>query len=221
MRYAQAPPTKAANAVYVTLAAQVLALGSLVIFEQVRGRQLAAQLAEFGGRPSGADAEALVGAATTFAVLLLLTLATTVAAAAAHTTWLVRVRRRVAPATARSAVAAAWLIPGVNLIAPAVLVYETWQAAGPPEEGRRSRMALVTGWWLSLLTTLTVFTVVPSFDAGGLTGLGVLELTCLTLSAGLCAATVRRITALRSSPASRAAKPSVSVARATRLDPAA
>ncbi|MFD2349736.1 hypothetical protein ACFSTC_10725 [Nonomuraea ferruginea] len=71
MRFAQAPPTKAATTsaskvvgkaattVYVTLAAQVLSLGALVVFEQVRGRQLAAELAEFGGRPSGPDADAL------------------------------------------------------------------------------------------------------------------------------------------------------------------
>jgi len=86
VRFAQAPPTKAANAVYVTLIAQVLSLGALVLFEQVRGRSLAAELAAFGGRPSGADAEALAGPATAFAVLLLLAVATTVAAAAAHTT---------------------------------------------------------------------------------------------------------------------------------------
>ena len=42
---------KAASAVYVTLAAQVLSLGALVLFEQVRGRRLATQLAAFGGVP--------------------------------------------------------------------------------------------------------------------------------------------------------------------------
>lgn len=207
VRFAQAPPTKAATTsagkaattVYVTLAAQVLSLGALVVFEQVRGRQLAAELAEFGGRPSGPDADALAGAATVFAVLLLIALATTIAAAAAHTTWLVRVRQAGALPAARSTVAAAWLIPGVNLVAPAVLVYETWRATGPAEESRRGRVALVTGWWLSWLATLAVFTIVLPLDAvDSLTGLGVLELACLALSAALCAATVRRVTPQRS-----------------------
>jgi hypothetical protein len=217
VRFAQAPPTKAANAVYVTLIAQVLSLGALVLFEQVRGRSLAAELAAFGGRPSGADAEALAGPATAFAVLLLLAVATTVAAAAAHTTWLVRARRRVAPSAAR-AVAAAWLIPGVNLLAPAVLVYETWRATGPPEPGRARRIALVTSWWVSWLATVAVFVLVTPSDApDGLTGLGVPELACLALSAVLCAATVHRITHLqRSTPPARARRRSTATSPVTR-----
>ncbi|MDA0638301.1 DUF4328 domain-containing protein [Nonomuraea sp. MCN248] len=218
MRLAQAPPTKSANAVYVTLAAQVASLGALVVFEQVRGRHLAAEVAAVGGRPSGADADALAGAATAFAVLLLLVVTATVAAAIAYLTWLVRARQAVAPSYARSTVAAAWFVPGVNLIAPAVLVYETWQAAGPPEEGRRGRVALVASWWLSWLATLAVFTLVLPFDADGLTGLGVPELACLALTAALCAATVHQITALQRSPAvGRAASPAPVT---THLDPA-
>ncbi len=118
VRFAQAPPIKAASAVYVTLAAQVVSLGALVLFERVRGRELATQLAAFGGRPQGADAEALVGAVTVFAVLMMLTTAATVAAAAAYVTWLVRARQANDPSAPSAAVAGAWLIPGVNLVGP-------------------------------------------------------------------------------------------------------
>src|SRR5690606_37346723 len=109
--------------------------------------------------------------------------AATSAAASADTTWLLRMRHACSLPAARSAVAAAWLIPGVNLLAPAVLLSETWRLA-TPQESRRTRLALVTAWWLSWLTTLAVFTLVLPHDASdGLTGLGLLELACLTLSA--------------------------------------
>lgn len=222
MRVAHAPtkPTgvsRAARAVYVTFAAQTLSLAALVIFEEVRGRQLATELAAFGGRPSGADAEALAGPATAFAVLLLLAVAATVAAAAAYTTWLLRIRQACSLPAARSAVAAAWLIPGVNLLAPAVLLSETWRLA-TPQESRRTRLALVTAWWLSWLTTLAVFTLVLPHDASdGLTGLGLLELACLTLSAALCAATVHRITVLQPTPALHTQSPTPKVTPTTSL----
>src|SRR5690606_40239615 len=126
--------------------------------------------------------------------------AATSAAASADTTWLLRMRHACSLPAARSAVAAAWLIPGVNLLAPAVLLSETWRLA-TPQESRRTRLALVTAWWLSWLTTLAVFTLVLPHDASdGLTGLGLLELACLTLSAALCAATVHRITVLPPPP---------------------
>ncbi|MGN9787352.1 DUF4328 domain-containing protein [Nonomuraea sp. ZG12] len=198
MRFAQAPPIKAASAVYVTLTAQVLSLGALVLFEQVRGDRLAAQLAEFGGRPHGADADAVVGAVTVFAVLMMLATGATVAAAAAYVTWLVRARQANDPEAPSASVAGAWLIPGVNLVGPALLVHELWKGTRPPS-GRQSRwLALVAAWWLSWLATLALAVTVLTRDStGGLTGAGLAELACLTLSALLCAATVREITGLQ------------------------
>jgi hypothetical protein len=198
VRFAQAPPIKAASAVYVTLAAQVVSLGALVLFERVRGRELATQLAAFGGRPRGADAQALVGAVTVFAVLLMLTTAATVAAAAAYVTWLVRARQANDPSAPSTAVAGAWLIPGVNLVGPALLVHELWKGTRPPSDRRARWLALVAAWWLSWLTTLTLAVTGLARDpSGGLTGAGLAELTCLTLSALLCAATVREVTRLQ------------------------
>ncbi|MGW0485039.1 MULTISPECIES: DUF4328 domain-containing protein [Nonomuraea] len=201
MRFAQAPPVKAANAVYLTLAAQVVSLSALVVFEQVRGRSLAAQLAAYGGRPQGADAEAVVGAVTAFAVLMMLATGATVAAGAAYVTWLVRARQVNDPAATTGPVAAAWLIPGVNLLAPAMLVHEVWQGARPPEGERWRWLALVSGWWVSWLTALALITIVLPLDAaeGDLTGLGVPQLACAALAALLCAATVRRITRVQQS----------------------
>ncbi|WP_043640262.1 DUF4328 domain-containing protein [Nonomuraea candida] len=199
VRYTQASPTRAASAVYVTLTAQVLSLGALVIFELSRGRRLAAELAAFGGRPQGADAEAVVGAVTTFAVLMMLVAGTTVAAAAAYVTWLVRARQANDRSAATGPVAAAWLLPVVNLVAPAVLVDEVWRGARPPA-GRRGRwLALLTGWWLSWLATLALVTIRLPLDAsaGDLTGVGVPELACAALAALLCAATVRELTRLQ------------------------
>ncbi|SEG87629.1 protein of unknown function [Nonomuraea solani] len=199
VRYTQASPTRAAFAVQVTLAAQVVSLGSLVIFEQLRGRQLATQLAAFGGRPQGADAEAVVGAVTMFAVLMMLVAGTSVAAAACYVTWLVRARQANDRSAATGPVAAAWLIPVVNLVAPAVLVDEVWRGTRPPA-GRRGRwLALVTGWWLSWLATLALLTIRLPLDssAGDLTGVGMLELTCAAVAALLCAGTVRELTRLQ------------------------
>jgi hypothetical protein len=186
VRHTQASPARAAFAVHVTLVAQVLSLGALVIFERARGRDLAVQLAAFGGRPTGADAEAVVGAVTVFAVLMMLVAGTSIAVAAAYVTWLVRVRQ----ANDRSA--------ATNLIAPAVLVDEAWRGARPPA-GRRGRwLALLTGWWLSWLAMLVLVTVrLPLGSPEDLTGVGMLELSCSTLAALLCAATVRELTRLQ------------------------
>ncbi|MBN6057446.1 DUF4328 domain-containing protein [Nonomuraea sp. RK-328] len=199
MRYAQAPPTRAASAVHVTLAAQVLCLGALVTFELVRGRSLAAQLAAFDGRPRGAEAEAVVGPVTLFAVLILLLGVATIASAAAYTTWLVRARHvghRHAPT---GPVAAAWLIPGVNLVAPVLLMDALWRGSTPPDGRRRRWLVLLAAWWASWLTMLALVTVrLPSgTSADGLTGVGVPELVALSAAALLCAATVREITAVQ------------------------
>ncbi|MEU8245844.1 DUF4328 domain-containing protein [Nonomuraea sp. NPDC048916] len=218
VRYAQAPPTKAASAVYVTLVAQVLSLGSLVIFEQIRGRRLAAQLAAFDGRPYGAEAEAVVGAVTVFAVLMMLVAGTTIAAAIAYATWLVRARQVNDRSAPSGPVAAALLVPGLNLVAPVVLVDEVWRGAHPPLDRRARWLALLGAWWVSWLATLAlvVSRLLFGSSAGDLTGIGAPELTCLTLAALLCAATVRRITHIQRSsaplatlrPARRLAPPS-------------
>ncbi|SDL97989.1 protein of unknown function [Nonomuraea maritima] len=199
VRNAQAVPTRAASAVYVTLAAQVLSLCALVIFEQTRGRRLTAQLAAFGGRPQGADAEAVIGAVTVFAVLMMLVAGTSIAAAAAYVTWLVRARQANDRSAATGPVAAAWLVPGVNLVAPAVLVDGVWRGARPPAGGRGRWLALLAGWWLSWLTMLALVTIrLPlSTSDGDLTGVGVPELVCAVVAALLCAATVRELTALQ------------------------
>ncbi|WP_240777736.1 DUF4328 domain-containing protein [Nonomuraea basaltis] len=199
MRYTQAPPTRAASAVYVTLAAQVLSLAALVIFEQARGRRLAAQLAEFGGRPHGADAEAVVGAVTVFAVLMMLVAGTTIAAGAAYVTWLVRARQLNDRSAPTGPVAAAWLIPGVNLLAPVVLVDQVWRGARPPAGQRARWLALLAGWWLSWLATLAMIMIRLPLDssAGDLTGVGVLELGCAAVAAVLCGGTVRELTRLQ------------------------
>ncbi|NUW35943.1 DUF4328 domain-containing protein [Nonomuraea sp. SMC257] len=198
VRYAQAPPTRAASAVYASLAAQILCLSALVTFELVRGRSLAAQLAAFDGRPRGAEAEAVVGAVTLFAVLILLLGVATIACAAAYTTWLVRARHvghRHAPS---GPVAAAWLIPGVNLVAPVLLVDALWRGSLPPDGRRRRWLVLLAAWWASWLTTLALVTVrLPLETSGGLTGVGVPELVALSVAALLCAATVREITAVQ------------------------
>ncbi|WP_188192226.1 DUF4328 domain-containing protein [Nonomuraea sp. SYSU D8015] len=199
VRYTQAPPTRAAFAVYVTLAAQILSLAALVIFEQARGRRLAAQLAEFGGRPHGADAEAVVGAVTVFALLIMVVVGTSIAAGAAYVTWLVRARQANDRSVTSGRVAAAWLIPGFNLVAPVVLVDEVWRGARPPGGQRGRWLALLLGWWVSWLATLALVTVWVPLDssAGDLTGMGLPELGCAVVAAVLCAATVRELTRLQ------------------------
>ncbi|MCK2212198.1 DUF4328 domain-containing protein [Actinomadura sp. ATCC 31491] len=199
MRYTQAPPTRAASAVYVTLSAQVFSLAALVVFEQARGRQLAAQLAAFGGRPQGAAAEAVVGAVTVFAVLMMLVAGTSIAAGAAYVTWLVRARQANDRSAATGPVAAAWLIPGLNLVAPAVLVDQVWRGTRPPAGQRGRWLALLTGWWLSWLAMLALVTVRLPLDssADGLTGVGVPELLFAALAAMSCAGTVRELTRLQ------------------------
>jgi hypothetical protein len=94
-------------------------------------------------------------------------------------------------------VAGAWLIPGVNLVGPALLVHELWKGARPPSDRRERWLALVAAWWLSWLATLTLAVTGLARDSGGLTGAGLAQLTCLTLAALLCAATVREITVLQ------------------------
>ncbi|WP_308250929.1 DUF4328 domain-containing protein [Nonomuraea rhizosphaerae] len=179
----------------------MLSLAALVVFEHGRGHSLATQLASFGGRPRGADADAVVGAVTVFAVLIMLVAVTTVAAAAAYLTWLVRARQANSRSASPSPVAWAWLLPGVNLVAPVLLVDEVWRGSRPPLDRRPRWLALLGAWWLAWLTTLALVTVRLSLDssAGDLTGIGLPELLSASVAALLCACTVRDVTRIQRS----------------------
>jgi hypothetical protein len=225
--------SRAASGVYTGLAAQVVSMAALAVFEEARGRRLAHQIAAFGGDPNAPGAGQVVGAATAFAVLILAVAATTAATGFAYLVWM----RRVRPEVPGVALATAWLLPGVNLVAPPILAHRAWREAhrggAAGHEGRSVRaaerqqrqqkpgttdgsgdrprwLALLACWWLSLLTTLGLVLTEPARGGSGLTGLGLLELAVATAAALLCAATVREITALHASSGAerkRAAKP--------------
>jgi hypothetical protein len=193
MRFASSSAGRSATWVHVALAAQVLAMAALVIFERFEGGRLARELALFGGDPRSPGAEAIVRPVTLFAVLVLAVAATTVAAMAAYLLWLRRVLRKV-----RGGAVWVWLIPAVNLIAPPFAVHAAWDAAGPPERRRTRWVMLLASWWISWLTALTLIVVrLLQHSPRQLTGLGVTELAVISLAAALCAATVREITQLR------------------------
>ncbi|GAA2900959.1 hypothetical protein GCM10010517_66710 [Streptosporangium fragile] len=206
MRSIPSPQKKAASAVYLTLAALVFALAALVVFEAARGRRLVLEVSEMGGDPHAPGAQAVVGAVTVFAVLIMLVAATAVAAAVAYLNWLLRARR--GAYRSRSPVApvlAGWFAPVANLVVPAVLVDRLWLASRPPA-GRRPRwLALLAAWWLSWLTALAL--VLARLWPGGahgsaeLTGIGPAELAAVTVAALLCAATVREITVIQTASA--------------------
>src|SRR5690606_16775786 len=200
MRLARTPTQRSATAVYVSLLVQFAMLTAIVIFEAVRGRRLAEELAALGGDHRSPDAQALVGAASVFAVLLLMLLAATFAAAAYYAIWLTRAAGagggRSLPA---SRVLAGWLVPGVNLVAPPLIVDRVWRSAAPQPGGRRRWLVLLYAWWLSCLGALALV-LAPggaSTAEAELTGLGPVELVARAVAAVLCAATVREITALR------------------------
>ncbi|GII91633.1 DUF4328 domain-containing protein [Sinosporangium siamense] len=211
MRLAPPPPTRSASAVYTTLAAQCSAVIALVVFETLRGRRLAEELAALDGDPRSPGAQAVVGAVTVFAVLILAAVATTAAAALSYLTWLTRACQADEPgAPALRSALAAWAVPLVNLMAPPMLLDRLWQGAAPVEERRGRWVALVLAWWLSLAATVVLFVVrlAPPADAAmpGLTGLGPLEAAVTVVAALLCAATVREITRLQTTVA-RAPRP--------------
>lgn len=202
MRHAPSAAKRSASAVYVTLAAQLAAMTALVIFDQVRGRRLAAEIVTLGGDARAPGAEAVVGAVTLFAVLMMLAVGTLAASASAYLTWVVRARRANKVASPSGPVMAAWLLPGVNLIAPVMLVDQVWKGARPPYDRRGRWLALVAAWWASWLTALTLVMVrLPLRGSSGeLTGLSGLELGVTAVAALLCACTVREVTRVQTAP---------------------
>ncbi|WP_271220730.1 DUF4328 domain-containing protein [Streptosporangium carneum] len=186
----------------MTLSAQVVAIAALVVFEHARGKRLAREISALGGDPHAPGAQAVVGAVTLFAILIMLVVVTVVASAAAYLTWLVQARQSAAvPEPSASPVLAAWLLPGVNLVVPPVLVYRLWWASRPPSDRHGRWIALLVAWWLSWLAAVTLVVArLPLGAAPGdsdLTGLGPVDLVAVALSALLCAATVRQITGIQ------------------------
>ncbi len=222
MRSTSSPVSRAAAGVYAGLAAQVVSLAALAVFEQARGRRLAAQIAAFGGDPASPAARAVSGAATAFAVLVLVLLTATVAAAFAYLAWL----RLVRPATPPAVLAVACLVPGINLVMPPILADLAWRetpapgrrgpgrarradgddrdpaygatpetgAPGAPGDGpgRVRWRATLACWWLSWLAALGLVFAGPARD--GLTGLGLPQVAAVTVAAILCGAAVREVT---------------------------
>lgn len=208
MRFVSSLPRRSATAVHVALGVQVLATAALAMFEQARGRRLAREISALGGDPHAPGAQAVVGAVTVFAVLMMIITVTLVATAAAYLTWLIQARQNAThPEASALPTLAAWLVPGVNLVAPPMLLYRLWWASHPPADRHGRWVALLAAWWLSWLTTLALILVrLPLHATPGdasLTGLGPVELTAVTVSALLCAATVRQITRIQAAGAHR------------------
>lgn len=220
---------RSAIAVYASLLIQFAAMTALVIFEAVRGGWLAEQVTALSddlGSLTGRDgapgslgarggalgfppvhgdaldspaAQAVMGAAGLFAVLLMLLIGATLAAGWCYLLWLVRAAQMCdLSGRAVGRVLTAWLVPGVNLIAPPLVADRVRRDAGPPP-GPRWR-ALLWGWWLSSLAALALV-LLPAGDTAGLTGLGLPELTATAVAAALCIATVHTITRLHTHPA--------------------
>ncbi|MEV0588416.1 DUF4328 domain-containing protein [Nonomuraea sp. NPDC050310] len=181
------------RAVYVALAAHIASLTALVVFEELRGHSLVTQLASID-HPDSTAAQAVVGAVTVFAVLIMLVVGTLAVAAVAYLTWLVRVRQAHDRAASPAPVLLGWLIPGVALVAPVVLVDDVWKNSRPPFDQRPRWLFLLGAWWLSWLAAVASLIIRLGDDsAGTLTGIGVRELALAAFAAVLCAATVREI----------------------------
>ncbi|WP_157556245.1 hypothetical protein [Herbidospora yilanensis] len=182
-------PQRSAFGVYAALTSQIASLAALVTFEELRGHDLALQIAAFGGDPKAPGAEAVVGDVTVFAVLVMALVVTTVAAAAAYLNWLASAAR-----VGRPTATAAWLIPLVNLVAPVLLADQAWRERA---NGSRVRwLVLLTAWWVSGLTTIWLLAESHAAHTN-LTGLGVRELTAAGVTALLCAATVWEVSSPR------------------------
>ncbi|WP_329429093.1 DUF4328 domain-containing protein [Streptosporangium sp. NBC_01495] len=191
---------KSASAVYVTLTTLVIATAALAVFEQVRGRRLVLEIAELDGDPHAPGADAVFGAVTVFAILIMFFAAAAIAAVAAYLNWLLRARQN-ADRPAVAPVLVSWFVPVVNLVAPAVLADRLWWASRPPLDRRLRWAALLTAWWLSWLVAfaLVLARLWPGASQGGtnLTGFGPTELIAVAVAALLCAMTVRQITGIQ------------------------
>ncbi len=193
--------SRAAAGVYAGLAAQAVSMAALAVFEETRGRRLAAQLAAFGGDPDAPEAGRLIGAVSFFAVLIIAVAAATALAGSAYLSWL----RRVRPGIPAPALAAVWLLPGVNLVMPPILADLAWRdavrnnglRAAWGRGAQRPRWLLLVGcWWLSWLGALGLVFARPTHPGRDLTGIGLPALAAVVVAAVLCAATVREITSL-------------------------
>ncbi|MEU4407271.1 DUF4328 domain-containing protein [Streptosporangium sp. NPDC023963] len=195
---------RSASAVYVTLTALVIAIAALAVFEQARGRRLVLEIAELGGDPHAPGADAVFGAVTVFAILIMFFAGTAIAAVAAYLNWLLRARQG-AGLAAVAPVLVSWFVPVVNLVAPAVLADRLWWASRPPLDRRLRWTALLTAWWLSWLVALALVLarLWPGASRGGtnLTGFGPTELIAVAVASLLCAATVRQITGIQAAGA--------------------
>lgn len=193
--------SRSAAGVYAGLATQVVAMTALVVFEETRGRGLAARIATFGGDPDAPGAHQVMGAVSIFAILIIAALTATALAVAAYLTWL----RRVQPHTPALALTAAVLLPGVNLVMPPILADLAWRKAvrhnGPEfasaHGARRPRWLMLVGcWWLSWLAALGLVFARPTQPGRDLTGVDLPALAAIVVAAILCAATVREISRL-------------------------
>ncbi|MEU8379578.1 DUF4328 domain-containing protein [Streptosporangium sp. NPDC048865] len=204
MRSIPSPQKRSASAVYVALTALVIAIAALVVFEQARGRRLVLEIAELGGDPRAPGADAVFGAVTVFAILIMFFAATAVAALAAYLNWLLRARQG-ADLPAVAPVLVSWFVPVVNLVAPVLLLDRLWWASRPPLDRRLRWTALLIAWWSSWLVALTLVLtrLWPGAPQGGtnLTGFGLVELVAVAAASLLCAATVRQITGIQAAGA--------------------
>ncbi|GII03729.1 DUF4328 domain-containing protein [Planobispora takensis] len=212
MRRASSPRRQPVTAVYATLAAQVAATAALVVFEYARGSRLAREMSAFSGDTRAPGAQALIGAATVFAILIIAVTVTTVAAVAVYLVWLARAWRAAgSPGLPVGRVLAGWLVPPLNLLAPPVLLDRLWRASHPPAGRRGPWLALLTAWWLSCLTLLVMVArrALPGSPAeAGLTGLGPAELAAAAMACLLCATTVRQISGAQAEARHRRRAPS-------------
>ncbi|MER5644614.1 DUF4328 domain-containing protein [Streptosporangium sp. NPDC002524] len=188
----------------MALTALVVAIAALAVFEQARGRRLVMEISRLGGDPNAPGADAVFGAVTVFAILIMFFAATAIAAVAAYLNWLLRARQG-ADLPAVAPVLVSWFVPVVNLVAPVVLADRLWWASGPPLDRRLRWTALLTAWWLSWLVAfaLLLARLWPGASQGStnLTGLGLTELVAVTVASLLCAATVRQITGIQAAGA--------------------
>lgn len=195
---------RSASAVYFTLTTLVIATAALAVFEQARGRRLVLEISKLGGDPHAPGADAVFGAVTVFAILIMFFVAAAIAAVVAYLNWLLRARQYADRPTVVP-VLASWFVPVVNLVAPAVLVDRLWRASRPPADRRPRWRVLLAAWWLSWLAALTLVLVRlwpgASQASTGLTDFGLTELTAVAIAALLCAATVRQITRFQSAGA--------------------